>query len=48
MVAVLVDTGVFYAAADVDEPRHSDCAQLLAEHRDRRRTTAAVVAETAW
>lgn len=48
MTAVLVDTGVFYAAADLDEPRHSDCAGLLLEHRGSLLTTAAVVAETAW
>lgn len=32
-MAVLVDTGVFVSAADADEPRHHQCAQLLDEHR---------------
>lgn len=45
---MLIDTGVVVAAADVDEPRHEDCAQLLADHRGRIGTTAPALAETAW
>lgn len=47
-MSVLVDTGVFFAAADVDEPRHAECAQLLLKQRGGLLTTAAVVAETSW
>jgi predicted nucleic acid-binding protein len=47
-VAVLVDTGVFVSAADADEPRHHQCAQLLDEHRGELVVAAPVVPETAW
>lgn len=47
-MSILVDTGIFVAAADADEPRHADCARVLVEHRGRLVTTAPVVAETAW
>jgi len=26
---ILVDTGVIFAAADIDDPRHQDCVELL-------------------
>lgn len=44
---MLIDTGVFISAADRDEPRHDECAQLLRTHRDLR-VTAPVIPETAW
>lgn len=47
-VDVLVDTGVFLAAADTDEPRHGDCAAILAAHWGHIATTGPVVAEAAW
>jgi predicted nucleic acid-binding protein len=47
-MAVLVDTGVFVSAADADEPRHHQCAQLLDEHRGELVVAAPVVPETAW
>ena len=31
---ILVDTGIFVSAADRDEPRHSDCAELLRTRDD--------------
>ena len=45
---LLIDTGVFLAAADSDEPTHTDCAPLLQLHRRSLTTTAPVVAEAAW
>lgn len=47
-MSIVVDTGVFVAAADTDEPRHASCAGQLTSHRGQLVTTAAVVAETAW
>jgi uncharacterized protein len=47
-MAVLVDTGVFVSAADADEPRHHQCAQMLDEHRGELVVAAPVVPETAW
>lgn len=47
-VEVLIDTGVFVAAADTDEPRHRDCAAILDTNWGRIGTTGAVVAEAAW
>ena len=44
---LLVDTGVFISAADRDEPRHVECAELLRTHRDLS-VTAPVIPETAW
>ncbi len=44
---ILVDTSVFVAAADRDETRHRDCAQVLRDHHDLT-VAAPVVAETAW
>ena len=44
---LLVDTGVFISAADRDEPRHAECAELLRTHPDLS-VTAPVIPETAW
>lgn len=45
---LLVDTGVLFAAADADEPRHRDCADLLRSRRAELVVVAPVVAESAW
>ncbi len=47
-MAIVVDTGVFISAADTDEPRHNECAQLLDRHRGELIVPAPVVPETAW
>jgi uncharacterized protein len=44
---LLVDTGVFVAAADADEPRHRACADLLRTSRSLA-VTASVIPEAAW
>lgn len=44
---ILVDSGVFIAAADRDEARHGDCAEVLRAHRDLV-VASPVIAETAW
>jgi uncharacterized protein len=44
---ILVDTGVFVSAADRDEPRHKDCADLL-RTRDQLVVPASVLPEAAW
>ena len=44
---ILVDTGIFVSAADRDEPRHSDCAELL-RTRDDLAVTVSVIPEAAW
>lgn len=45
---LLVDTGVWLAAADADEPRHAACAEVLRRYADELLVAAPVVAETAW
>jgi predicted nucleic acid-binding protein len=45
---LLVDTGVLFAAADTDEPRHGDCARLLRTRRAELLVVAPVVAEASW
>jgi uncharacterized protein with PIN domain len=45
---LVVDTGVFLAAADRNDPDHPVCRDLLGEHPGPLITTAAVVAETGW
>ncbi|MGH9077858.1 MAG: type II toxin-antitoxin system VapC family toxin [Acidimicrobiales bacterium] len=47
-MAVVLDTGVALSAADVDEPRHGDCAELLRAHHGGLLMPAPAVAETAW
>jgi len=47
-VTVVVDTGVLVSAADVDEPRHLACSQLLRQHRGVLVVPTPVVPETAW
>jgi len=44
---ILVDTGIFVAAADQDEPRHVECAELLRRHHDLA-VSASVIPEAAW
>lgn len=45
---LIVDTGVLVAAADRTDPRHSDCAALVANSAGQIRTTAMVIAEAAY
>lgn len=47
-MTLLVDTGVWLSAADADEPRHADSADLVRRHRGELIAPAPVVAETAW
>jgi predicted nucleic acid-binding protein len=44
---LLIDTGIFVAVADRDEPHHADCASLLRAHTDLA-VTATVIPEAAW
>jgi len=44
---LLVDTGIFIAAGDRNEPNHQSCGDLL-RSRDDLAIVAPVVAETAW
>lgn len=46
---ILVDTGVIFGAADADDPRHRDCAELLDSLTDTPLgVTVPVVVESAW
>ena len=45
---LIVDTGVLLAAADTSDPDHETCAELLANETGPLRTTALVLAETAY
>jgi hypothetical protein len=45
---LLVDTGVFLAAADRHDPDHAACRDLIEQHPGPLVTTAMVVAETGW
>jgi predicted nucleic acid-binding protein len=44
---LLVDTGVFVAAADADEPSHAACAEILRSTRGLA-VAAPVIPEAAW
>ncbi len=44
---LLIDTGIFVAVADRDEPHHHDCAALLRTRTDLA-VTATVIPEAAW
>ena len=44
---LLIDTGIFVAAADRNEPHHSECAALLRSRTDLA-VTATVIPEAAW
>ena len=44
---LLIDTGVFIAVADRDEPQHHECSDLLRGRRDLA-ITATVIPEAAW
>lgn len=44
---LLVDTGIFIAAAERDEPHHTACATLLRSRTDLA-VTATVIPEAAW
>lgn len=46
-IVVLVDTGVFVAAADRDETEHRPCGELL-RTRHGLMVTASVIPEAAW
>lgn len=45
---LIVDTGVLLAAADVSDPDHEACAELISGESGPLVTTALVVAETAY
>ena len=45
---LLVDTGVFLAAADRSEAQHAACVEVLGAHRGDLAATAPVIAESAW
>lgn len=45
---LLVDTGVFVAAADLDDRHHRSCAALFETHPGPLVTTALVIAEAGW
>ena len=45
---LLVDTGVFVAAADLDDRHHHSCAALIETHPGPLVTTALVIAEAGW
>lgn len=45
---LLVDTGVFVAAADLDDRHHDACAALIETHPGPLVTTALVVTEAGW
>ncbi|MEE4272835.1 MAG: PIN domain-containing protein [Thermoanaerobaculales bacterium] len=45
---LIVDTGVLVAAADRSDPRHGECAALVVGAVGQMRTSAMVIAETAY
>ncbi|HEC08736.1 MAG TPA: PIN domain-containing protein [Acidimicrobiales bacterium] len=45
---LLVDTGVFVAAADLDDRNHHSCAALIETHPGPLVTTALVITEAGW
>lgn len=45
---LLVDTGVFVAAADLDDRDHQACAALIESHHGPLVTTPLVITETGW
>ena len=45
---LLVDTGVFLAAADRREAEHSACVEVIRAHRADLTVVAPVIAEAAW
>ncbi len=45
---LIVDTGVFVAAADIDDRHHHSCAALIETHPGPLITTALVIAEAGW
>lgn len=45
---LIVDTGVFLAAADDNDPDHDPCVDMLASSNDELVTTALVVAEAGY
>lgn len=45
---IVVDTGVFLAAADADDQDHDRCSQLLRGHRGHLAVAAPVIVETSW
>jgi predicted nucleic acid-binding protein len=47
-VTILVDTGVFLAAADADDDDHERCSRLLRDRRGELTVPAPVIPETAW
>lgn len=45
---LIVDTGVLVATADITDPHHTACLDLLADEPEPLVTTAMVIAETAY
>lgn len=45
---VLVDTGVIFGAVDRDDPRHSECAEVLEGHTGELLVPVPVIVESAW
>lgn len=45
---MIVDTGVLVAAADLADPDHRACAELLGDNLDGLRTSPLVIAETGY
>jgi uncharacterized protein len=47
-LALVVDTGVLYAALDADDSDHGPCADLLTKAREPRVVPAPVLSEVDW
>ena len=47
-MALIIDSGVLYAALDVRDRRHSACTRLLADAREPRVIPAPTLAEVDW
>jgi predicted nucleic acid-binding protein len=45
---LLVDTGVFLAAANRREAQHAACVKVMSTHRDELAATTPAIAESAW
>ena len=45
---LLADTGVLFGATDRDDPRHSDCADVLDDHARELLVPVPVIVESSW
>jgi uncharacterized protein len=45
---LLADTGVLFGGTDRDDPRHTDCADVLDEHAGELLVPVPVIVESAW